>query len=241
MLAKDKFVLIFFLITYLSQFQRTKIVEFYPRFVVSNESSKDVSLRQTDSMQSITVKSGSKDPFYSLSTDRIKFPKQLCLMFEREGFDWSGSFDIDQLAEFTLKLNKGSKNSHDFCLVPMVINQEYATINIHIKDGDINKPPYKIENHTSLDLYYMQKDLKVGEREVLPSRQSAIYTWDLPSKTRALIFQDKDLKFKKEILPDVIETFDPFKIKVRNFLEISLNDRTKLFTYKSKRMDQPRY
>ncbi|XP_031387722.1 uncharacterized protein LOC116200899 isoform X2 [Punica granatum] len=214
-----------------------QLVTMVPRYVVINNSEKDIMVRQCyleDDMASmIIVKSGQRAVLmlcdtinrreFSLFENFIRKHRSsnddlvLFVQFQLSGtdFGWSGPVCVASLGRFFLKfrrqrLNQGSesnKNPTEFANVYVV--EDGSSLIMHFQKPPSVKLPYRIENrlHDARVTYY-QKDS--SEFEDLPPDSCIDYVWDDLTLPHKLVVQIGDIHQLHEINLDKVREWKPF-------------------------------
>jgi vacuolar protein sorting-associated protein 13A/C len=175
------------------KYKMTKVVTLAPRFVLKNQMSEEIQVREPGSSEIMTLKSGDLEPLHFLQKTAIK---QLCLCFPGLNNQWSSPFTISDLGTTHIKLAKAGQRQR---LVRVEILMEGATIFLHLTMETKNWP-FSMRNESDTEFMFYQANPNLDEDETedrsgwkpiryrLPPRSIMPYAWDYPAaKNKELI------------------------------------------------------
>ncbi|KAH3757405.1 vacuolar protein sorting-associated protein vps13 [Pelomyxa schiedti] len=183
-----------------NKFWRTRVVTFSPRYVISNESQRDLLIRQKDSQCVVPLPRGSVNNFNWHDSSLAKY---LILTIPEEGQMWSGSIPVDKLGSFAVKV----RSAVAVYLIPVNIKVVLATTYICFTPEADFVPPYRIENRSAFTLIVHQDKLETFE--ILPSMTAIPYTWDELTLPHKLVVHVMPSNKSFQLNIDVFGTYQP--------------------------------
>ncbi|KAG8880371.1 hypothetical protein FRB97_000908 [Tulasnella sp. 331] len=194
----------------LGKYKITKVVSLVPRFVVKNELSQNISVRESgDPRSDAPLKSGQTMPIHSFSPSR---DPGLTFKYPGVESDWSSPINIQDIGVTHARLSTGQQSKPD--LARLEVSVEGATIWVVIKQ-ETNSWPFLIENASDYILSFSQTDERRSRSPTVYTLQphtSTPYAWDAPAA------RNKKLELKleegrREV--DIMEIGDliPFKFR----------------------------
>ena len=135
------------------KFWRTRIVTFSPRYVIINESSRDILLRQKNSAQVFPLLHNARIHYHWPESTGEKL---LTITIPEEGHVWfvllkksfycsrSGSFSVDTIGTFSIKV----RTALAVHLISVMIKAVDATLLVCFIPKSKQLPPYRIENNS---------------------------------------------------------------------------------------------
>ncbi|KAJ3674403.1 hypothetical protein LUZ60_005019 [Juncus effusus] len=226
-----------------------QLVRIVPRYVVSNDSSHDLMVRQCyveDNSDGIPIKPNrqitllttkpktrSKETFFDSLLKPHKSgsdESRIFLQFRplngsanNDGFGWSGPVCAASLGRFYVKFRKNEGNNliNKFGIVRVLEENNSLVLRFGLDCG--NELPYRIENHLSgVSVMYSQKGSI--EADVLGSGESADYIWDDINLPHKLVVRIVDMNLLREISIDKICAWRPFfKMRQNKTLGLDLS------------------
>ena len=194
----------------MGKYHLSKIVTVSPRFILRNNLDLDISYSQAGVLTPYILKAGQVLPVMKLLTSPDHDDYHMCVRFTNTLSAWSNPFSLTQIGNIFLKIGRIGSLTED--LVRVDVTLEKATIYISFSREE-GKWPFKIENHTNVDVtYYQQGSSKTYS--IVPGEEQ-FYAWDYPS------FADKkftiDVNGRARLL-EFTELGDlvPFKYPISN-------------------------
>jgi vacuolar protein sorting-associated protein 13A/C len=166
------------------------VVTITPRFIVKNKLDEDVNIREPGSSDFLTLESGQLLPLRYM---RQSAGQQLCLCYPGVNNQWSSPFDISNVGNIHVKLNKARERQK---LIRIDVLLEGATLFVHLS---IEKKhwPFSMKNESNTEFLFWQSNPNVNEddeeirgtgwkpiRYRLPPRSVMPYAWDFPAARR---------------------------------------------------------
>lgn len=190
-----------------SQFYRTKVVTFSPRFILFNNIGSEMYIKQKDTEKAHIYSLHPKEriPWHWPSKDH---PKELCISIQ--GSEWSSGFSLTQLGELAVKIPLRSQSLSNYYLARMQIKLESSTFFVIFNSEDKAFPPFRIENLTSVPITVYQK--AIGIPQVVSPYQATPFTWDDPSQPNRLIVEIENSNFASEFNLHIIKIYDPVEV-----------------------------
>lgn len=109
--------------------------------------------------------------------------KEALVCVKLEEFEYSGSFRIDSIGEFTMRL-RASYDSE--CLILNVtINEENNAFFVHISDVSY-APPYRIENMTKTTFKVCQVESRSDDFDLVKPFNIISFAWSYPLGNKLL-------------------------------------------------------
>ncbi|KAI9867788.1 MAG: hypothetical protein M1813_007610 [Trichoglossum hirsutum] len=202
------------------KYKMTKVVTLAPRFILKNKLNEDISVREPESPNIMTLRPGQLLPLHFL---RQAAQKRLCLCFPGMNNQWSSPFNISDLGSVHVKLTKAG---HRQRLVRVEILIEQATIFLHLSI-ETNNWPFSIRNESDTEFLFYQTNPNTdnGENGIhrgwrpiryrLPPRSIMPYAWDYPAaKDKDLVISANDKE--RYVRLAEIGNLIPMKIPVPN-------------------------
>jgi vacuolar protein sorting-associated protein 13A/C len=194
----------------LGKYHLSKIVTVSPRFILRNNLNQDISYGQAGVLTPYILKAGQILPVMKLLTSQDHDDYHMCVRFTSTLSAWSNPFSLTQIGNIYLKIGRIGSLTED--LIRIDVSIEKATIFISFSKED-GKWPFKIENHTNVDVtYYQQGSSKTYS--IVPGEEQ-VYAWDYPS------FEDKkftiDVNGRARLLEFTeLGALVPFKYPIAN-------------------------
>lgn len=198
------------------KYKMTKVITLAPRFILKNQMSEELDVREPGSGEVFTLKAGALQPLHFLQKSAIK---QLCLCFPGLNNQWSSPFTIQDLGTTHIKLAKAGQRQK---LVRCEILMENATIFLHL-GLETKNWPFSMRNESDTDFMFYQANPNLDEDETedrsgwrpiryrLPPRSIMPYAWDYPAakiKEVVINVNGKERHIKLSEIGNLI----PFKI-----------------------------
>lgn len=169
---------------------RTRIINFQPRYVVSNACSKDLCYRQKGSDFIYHLKVGQNSHIHWTDITRELL---VSVRFNEPGWQWSGCFFPEHLGDTQLKMRNYVSGAVNMVRVEVqnaddAIKNEKLVGNAHsdsgtnlilLSDDDTGFMPYRIDNFSKERLRIYQQKCEAFET-VIHSYTSCPYAWDEP-------------------------------------------------------------
>ncbi|PWN54382.1 hypothetical protein IE53DRAFT_157097 [Violaceomyces palustris] len=184
----------------LGKFKLSKVVKLAPRYLVRNNLSEPINLREAGAADFITVEPGRRLPLHFL---RVGATKQMTLSYPGLNNKWSAPFNIEDIGSVHLRMAKAGQHQH---LVKAEVLLEGPTIFISL-NYEKGPWPFMLRNESDYTISFMQTaetldgsassgsqkskataDEQVGKRYELKPRSKMKYAWDYPAAT------DKQIK-----------------------------------------------
>lgn len=170
---------------------RTRIINFQPRYVISNACSKDLCYRQKGSDFIYHLKAGQHSHVHWTDITRELL---VSVRFDEPGWQWSGCFFPEHLGDTQLKMRNyvsGAvsmvrvevQNADDAIRDDKIVGNPHGdsgTNLILLSDDDTGFMPYRIDNFSKERLRIYQQKCEAFET-VIHSYTSCPYAWDEPS------------------------------------------------------------
>jgi vacuolar protein sorting-associated protein 13A/C len=194
----------------MGKYHLSKIVTVSPRFILRNNLNQDISYSQAGVLTPYILKAGQVLPVLKLLTSPDHDDYHMCVRFTDTLSAWSNPFSLTQIGNIYLKIGRIGSLTEDLIRVDVTIDKATIFISFTKEDGNW---PFKIENHTAVDVtYYQQGSSKTYS--IVPGEEQ-VYAWDFPS------FEDKkftiDVNGRARLL-EFTELGDlvPFKYPIAN-------------------------
>ena len=209
-------------------FWRTKIVSFYPRFIIVNNLKQDFIYHQRNTISQITcIHPGENIPFHW--TDE-KAPRQICIRLNDKGWEWSGGFSINELASFSLRI-RNSIDSKLSYLVRVRIRIDNASTLIIVSPENIEFPGYRVENNTRKFMKISQVSSK--NYDILEPKEKLAYAWDKPMAPHTLVLSFQGHDERLEVNMDQLKSYPPIRVgRDKMKVIVSANGPTKVLSVK---------
>lgn len=170
------------------KYKLTKVVTFAPRYVLRNALKESVTLVENGSTKQFELAPGELAPLYYLRRSELK---SLMLKFTHGTKPWSSPFDINDIGQIFLKVQKENAGQ---ALIKINVITENATIFIQIESAN-NNWPFTIRNFTDSEFYLFQSNPnlnlngEVAKRDVdykpiyykIPPKSVMPYAYDYPN------------------------------------------------------------
>lgn len=170
------------------KFQLTKVVTFVPRYVLRNNLSETLLIVENGSTSQFELQPGELTPLHSM---RKVDAKSICIKFAHNGKGWSSPFNIDDIGQVFLKMQKEDQGQK---LIKANVITEKALIFIQIEDAK-NEWPFSIRNFTEQEFFVYQgnpnvnSDGEVVKNDIdfkpvfyrVPPRSVMPYAYDYPN------------------------------------------------------------
>ncbi|KAL7589773.1 hypothetical protein Lser_V15G35826 [Lactuca serriola] len=206
---------------------RTRIINFQPRYVISNACSKDLCYRQKGSDFIYHLKVGQHSHIHWTDITRELL---VSARFDEPGWQWSGCFFPEHLGDTQLKMRNyvtGAvsmvrvevQNADDAIRDDKIVGNPHGdsgTNLILLSDDDTGFMPYRIDNFSKERLRIYQQKCEAFET-VIHSYTSCPYAWDEPSYPHRLTVEvfaervvgsytlDDAKEYKPVVLPSTFE------------------------------------
>jgi vacuolar protein sorting-associated protein 13A/C len=154
----------------------SKVITISPRFILQNRMQEDLSFGQAGNLSPQLLKANSTVSLIKLRTDPDHDDYQLSVRLSNMLGSWSNPFSITEMGSIHLKLGRIGSLTED--LIRVDISIEKATIFIAFSREE-GKWPFRIENHTPVNVCYFQMGSK--KQYVVVPGESQSYAWDYPS------------------------------------------------------------
>lgn len=177
----------------LGKFKLSKVVKLTPRYLVRNNLSEPLNLREAGAADFVTVEAGQRVPLRFL---RVGATKQMTLAYPGINNKWSAPFNIEDIGSVHLRLAKVGQHQH---LIKAEVLLEGPTIFISLS-LETGPWPYMLRNESDYTVQFMQAterideggsgkriDEAVGKRYELKPRSKMKYAWDYPAATDKMI------------------------------------------------------
>ncbi|KAH0564849.1 hypothetical protein GP486_001757 [Trichoglossum hirsutum] len=202
------------------KYKMTKVVTLAPRFILKNKLNEEISVREPESSNIMTLRPGQLLPLHFL---RQAAQKRLCLCFPGMNNQWSSPFNISDLGSVHVKLTKAGQRQR---LIRVEILIEQATIFLHLSI-ETNNWPFSIRNESDTEFIFYQTNPNTNDGENgnhrgwrpiryrLPPRSIMPYAWDYPAaKDKDLVISANDKE--RNVRLAEIGNLIPMKIPVPN-------------------------
>ncbi|PQE10057.1 Vacuolar sorting-associated 13 protein [Rutstroemia sp. NJR-2017a BVV2] len=168
------------------KYKLTKIVTLAPRFILKNQMTEEINVREPGSSELWTLKPGALEPLHFLQKTPVK---QLTLCFPGLNNHWSSPFTISNLGTTHVKLAKAGQRQK---LIRVEILMENATIFLHISMETKNWP-FSMRNESDTEFMFFQANPNLDDEDTedrsgwrpiryrLPPRSIMPYAWDYPA------------------------------------------------------------
>lgn len=177
----------------LGKFKLSKVVKLTPRYLVRNNLTGPINLREAGAADFVTVEPGHRVPLHFL---RVGATKQMTLAYPGINNKWSAPFNIEDVGSVHLRLAKAGQHQH---LIKAEVLLEGPTIFISLSQED-GPWPFMLRNESDYTVQFMQAtersdeegggkrvDEAVGKRYELKPRSKMKYAWDYPAATDKMI------------------------------------------------------
>ncbi|ESZ98798.1 putative Vacuolar protein sorting-associated protein 13 [Sclerotinia borealis F-4128] len=214
------------------KYKMTKVVTLAPRFVLKNQMSEEINVREPVSSELWTLKPQALEPLHFLQKSPVK---QLTLCFPGLNNQWSSPFTISNLGITHVKLAKAGQRQK---LIRIEVLMENATIFLHIS-AETKNWPFSMRNESDTEFMFFQANPNLDDDDAedrsgwrpiryrLPPRSIMPYAWDYPAaKQKELIInangRERHIKLAEigNLIPMKIGGDDP---NLRNQKIIDLN------------------
>ena len=175
------------------KYKMTKVVTLAPRFILNNQLSEEINVREPGSSELSTLKPKDLQPLHFLQKTALK---QLSLCFPGVNNQWSSPFNISNLGTTHVKLAKAGQRQQ---LVRIEVLMEDATIFLHLSLESKNWP-FSMRNESDTEFTFFQANPNIDDEDMedrsgwrpiryrLPPRSIMPYAWDYPAgKIKELI------------------------------------------------------
>lgn len=170
------------------KYKLTKVVTIAPRFILKNQISEEISVREPGSSKSMVIKPQALQPLYFLQKGT---KKQLSLCYPGLNSKWSSPFNISDLGTSHIKIAKQGERQK---LVRVEVLMENSTMFLHLS-METGHWPFSIRNESDTEFMFYQAnpnfdddDYDFGERPgwrpiryKIPPRSIMPYAWDYPA------------------------------------------------------------
>ncbi|RAL67957.1 hypothetical protein DID88_008681 [Monilinia fructigena] len=175
------------------KYKMTKVVTLAPRFVLKNQMSEEINVREPGSSELWSLKPQALEPLHFLQKSPVK---QLTLCFPGLNNQWSSPFTISNLGTTHVKLAKAGQRQK---LIRIEVLMENATIFLHIS-AETKNWPFSMRNESDTEFMFFQANPNLDDEDAedrsgwrpiryrLPPRSIMPYAWDYPAaKQKELI------------------------------------------------------
>lgn len=175
------------------KYKMTKVVTLAPRFVLKNQMSEEINVREPGSSELMTLKPKALKALHFLQRGAAK---QLSLCFPGLNNQWSSPFNISDLGTTHVKLAKAGQRQK---LIRIEVLMENATLFLHISSETKNWP-FSMRNESDTEFTFFQANPNLDDDETedrsgwrpiryrLPPRSIMPYAWDYPAaKNKELV------------------------------------------------------
>ncbi|KAL9658375.1 hypothetical protein ABK040_015695 [Willaertia magna] len=186
------------------KFNRTKVVTFYPRYVIVNNTNEKLLIKQcyTDNDQltkPMMVEANSKLNYYWEEMNVTE--PQLTLKTNDDNTSWSAPFRTNALGETFLNLKHEKYPYRPIgTLISVDLKESQGCVFLIVQKP--TKPPYLIDNRLDRDVLFSQKG--VDKWWTVGSGQMAPYSWDYIKYDHALRLKIGNVTLKDDIDIDKI-------------------------------------
>ncbi|RKF58530.1 Vacuolar protein sorting-associated protein 13 [Erysiphe neolycopersici] len=170
------------------KYKLTKVVTIAPRFILKNQISEEISVREPGSSKFMVIKPQALQPLYFLQKST---KKQLSLCYSGLNNKWSSPFNISDLGTIHIKVAKQDERQK---LVRVEVLMENSTMFLHLS-METGHWPFSIRNESDTEFMFFQAnpnfdddDYDITEqpgwrpiRYKLPPRSIMPYAWDYPA------------------------------------------------------------
>lgn len=168
------------------KYKMTKVVTLAPRFVLKNQMSEDINVRQPGSSDVMTLQPKALQALHFLQRTATK---QLSLCFPGINNQWSSPFTISDLGTTHIKIAKAGQRQK---LIRVEVLMEDATIFLHLSIETKNWP-FSMRNESDTEFQFYQANPNIDDEESedrsgwkpiryrLPPRSIMPYAWDYPA------------------------------------------------------------
>lgn len=168
------------------KYKFTRVVTLTPRFVLKNQMTEQINVREPGSSELMTLKPKELKALHFLQ----KSPqKQLSLCFPGLNNQWSSPFVISDIGTTHIKLAKAGQRQK---LIRVEILMENATIFLHLSEEKKNWP-FSMRNESDTEFTFFQANPNLDDPDAedrsgwrpiryrLPPRSIMPYAWDYPA------------------------------------------------------------
>jgi vacuolar protein sorting-associated protein 13A/C len=157
------------------KYRRTKIITFYPNFVLANTTEQVVVCAQVGSRLEYTLEPGEQVPFH---WPNILGRRLMKVRFRDDSrYSWSSEFQIDQFQNFEVKM-LDTLHSEGVYRLGVKVRLEEATTVIVLAPETKEFPDYLIDNQSTFALAVQQKGVTKAAPITVDSGTKIPYVWD---------------------------------------------------------------
>ncbi|EST05630.1 Vacuolar protein sorting-associated protein 13A N-terminal domain protein [Kalmanozyma brasiliensis GHG001] len=177
----------------LGKFKLSKVVKLTPRYLVRNNLTEPLNLREAGAADFVSVEPGQRVPLHFL---RVGATRQMTLAYPGINNKWTAPFNIEDIGSVFLRIAKTGQHQH---LIKAEVLLEGPTIfiSLSLEEGPW---PYMLRNESDYTVQFMQAtervdesgsgrsiDETVGKRYELKPRSKMKYAWDYPAAPNKMI------------------------------------------------------
>eukprot|EP01122_Echinamoeba_exundans_P016084 TRINITY_DN8049_c0_g1_i1.p1 TRINITY_DN8049_c0_g1~~TRINITY_DN8049_c0_g1_i1.p1 ORF type:complete len:2404 (-),score=554.15 TRINITY_DN8049_c0_g1_i1:64-6402(-) len=164
------------------RFWRTNEIRIRPSFIIVNETKRTILYTHAKSSFAGELPAGEQIPFH---WSDVKLDKVMQINFANTDTFWSGSFRINQIDNFMVKIRPRQKmEGHQYDLVNVSLKVRDGVNYVVLRPGEDNYLKlYTIENQTTETLVVKQKG--VDYAEIIGPKSTADFFWDEPHQPQA--------------------------------------------------------
>ena len=210
-------------------FWRTKVVSWYPRFIIINNLENEFIYHQKGCLAHLcSIHPGENIPFHWADKDA---PRQICIRINDKGWEWSGGFEISELCSFSLKM-RNSKDSALYYLARVRVKIDNASTLVIVSPENNEFPGYKIENQTT-------KLMKIHQvhstfTDIIQPKSNIPYAWDKPMAPHKIVISFDGHDEQLEVDLDRLKTYVPIRVgRDRIRVIVSAKGPTKVLSVES--------
>ena len=130
----------------------TKVVTIQPRYIIQNNCTEELQIRQHETSYTSIVKPDDSFPLFNIKVDEYN-QDRLCIRLTGLLNDWSQPFMMNQIRRVSVKLGKVGSEEEDLMKVEILL--EEATIFL-VVSPEKGKWPFRIENESDEDIVVWQ-------------------------------------------------------------------------------------
>ena len=227
-------------------FQLTNIVTFYPRYILKNQYSLGLNVRQVDSENCTFINVNSEKHFY-WGSNKGPFYVEIAAMVGSHDAPkkWSGAFPINELGEYFVKIPLDHVFQQFEEVVQVSVVSSDPIFIVQFMNRSSETLPYKLENHTAHNIKYQQNYSKATQRRLKPRTFQGPYgeyfTWDeevAPHELRVTIESSTGVFSFEDI-----KVYSPLRIDEDKWKESLMNEIKKegVLKVKSHRIQRYKY
>ncbi|KAJ3332775.1 hypothetical protein HDU91_003040, partial [Kappamyces sp. JEL0680] len=158
------------------KYHMSKIVKVSPRFMLRNKLDRDLSFGQAGVLSPTSLRVDQVKPLMKLYTNPEHDDYHMCVRFADMLSAWSNPFSLTQIGSIFLKMGRIGSLTEDLIRVDITIEKATIFITFSKEEG---RWPFRIENHTGVDVTYYQGGSS-KQYQIVPGEEQ-FYAWDFPS------------------------------------------------------------